>query len=144
MDYLEYKGYKGSVEFSKEDDCLVGKVQGLGGKALILYEGQTLEELKADFVSAIDSYLEGCAEEGIEPAKPYSGKLNLRMSSELHERVANIAASFGTTINDFINKAIVNEINYEEKTCAGYLRDSGAEKKYKKSRPSLKQKSPDG
>jgi len=21
MDYLEYKGYKGSVEYSKEDDC---------------------------------------------------------------------------------------------------------------------------
>lgn len=30
MDYLEYKGYKGSIEYSKEDDCLFGKVQGLG------------------------------------------------------------------------------------------------------------------
>ena len=29
MDYLEYKGYKGSVEYSKEDNCLFGKVQGL-------------------------------------------------------------------------------------------------------------------
>ncbi|MBR6465364.1 MAG: type II toxin-antitoxin system HicB family antitoxin [Bacteroidales bacterium] len=135
MDYLEYKGYKGSVEFSKEDDCLVGKVQGLGGKALILYEGHTLEELKADFIAAVDSYLEGCADEGIEPAKPYSGKLNLRMPSELHARVANIAASIGTTINDFINKAIINELDYEEKTCMGYLRDSGAKNKYKKAKP---------
>lgn len=30
MDYLEYKGYKGSVEYSGEDNCLVGKVQGMG------------------------------------------------------------------------------------------------------------------
>ena len=29
MDFLEYKGYKGSVEYSKEDNCLFGKVQGL-------------------------------------------------------------------------------------------------------------------
>ena len=45
---MEYKGYKGSVEYSKEDDCLCGKVQGLN-KVLILYEGQTLAELRKDF-----------------------------------------------------------------------------------------------
>ena len=48
MDYLEYKGYKGSVEYSKEDNCLFGKVQGLS-KDLITYEGQTLDELLKDF-----------------------------------------------------------------------------------------------
>ena len=111
MDYLEYKGYKGSVEYSKEDDCLYGKVQGLN-KALILYEGQTLEELRKDFENGIDSYLEGCRAEGVEPAKPYSGKLNLRMSSELHSRVAEAATLSGTTINDFINKAIKNALKH--------------------------------
>lgn len=29
MDYQEYKGYKGSVEYSKVDNCLFGKVQGM-------------------------------------------------------------------------------------------------------------------
>ena len=48
--------------------------------------------------------------DGVEPAKPYSGKLNLRMSSELHSRVAAFVASTGTTINDFINRAIKNEL----------------------------------
>lgn len=109
MDYLEYKGYKGSVEYSKEDNCLFGKVQGLS-KELITYEGQTLEELRKDFEEGVDSYLAFCKEEGVAPAKPYSGKLNLRMSSELHSRVAAIVAATGTTINDFINKAIKNEL----------------------------------
>jgi len=109
MDYLEYKGYKGSVEYSKEDNCLFGKVQGLS-KELITYEGQTLDELRKDFEEGVDSYLEYCKEEGIVPAKPYSGKLNLRMSSELHSRVAAIVAATGTTINDFINNAIKNEL----------------------------------
>ena len=109
MDYLEYKGYKGSVEYIKEDNCLFGKVQGMS-KALILYEGQTLDELRKDFEEGIDSYIEGCKADGIEPAKPYSGKLNLRMSSELHSKVAAFVASTGITINDFINKAIKNEL----------------------------------
>lgn len=60
MDYLEYKEYKGSVEYSKEDNCLCGKVQGMGNKALILYEGTTLDELRKDFEEGIDRYLEDC------------------------------------------------------------------------------------
>lgn len=55
MDYLEYKGYKGSVEYSKEDNYLFGKVQGIS-KALILYEGQTLDELRKDFAFQLNSY----------------------------------------------------------------------------------------
>ena len=109
MDFLEYKGYKGSVEYSKEDNCLFGKVQGMS-KALILYEGQTLDELRKDFEEGIDSYIEGCKADGIEPAKPYSGKLNLRMSSELHSKLAAFVAATGMTINDFINNAIKNEL----------------------------------
>ena len=69
MDFLEYKGYKGSVEYSKEDNCLFGKVQGMS-KALILYEGNTLEELRKDFEDGVDSYLEACKADGVEPAKP--------------------------------------------------------------------------
>ncbi len=30
MNYLEYKGYIGTIEYSKEDDCLYGKVVGMG------------------------------------------------------------------------------------------------------------------
>ena len=56
MDYLEYKGYKGSVEYSKADNCLCGKVLGMS-KDLILYEGNTIDELRVDFECAIDSYL---------------------------------------------------------------------------------------
>ena len=112
MDYLEYKGYKGSVEYSKEDDCLFGKVQGLS-KALILYEGQTLDDLRKDFKAGIDDYLEGCRADGIAPCKPFSGRLNLRMTSDLHSRVAAFAASTGTTIYEFINRAIQNEMAHQ-------------------------------
>lgn len=85
----------------------------MGNKALILYEGTTIDELRKDFEEGVDSYLEGCKADGVEPVKPFSGKLNLRMTSELYARVAAFAASTGMTINDFINKAILNELENE-------------------------------
>ena len=56
MKYLNYKGYLGSIEFSNEDDCLFGKVQGLKG-TLVSYAGLTVEELRKDFEGAVDDYI---------------------------------------------------------------------------------------
>lgn len=109
MDYLEYKGYKGSVEYSKADNCLFGKVLGMN-KDLILYEGNTLEELRCDFEAGIESYLAGCLADGIEPRKPYSGTLNIRISPEVHGKIAMLAQQAGITINAFIKEALDNQL----------------------------------
>lgn len=52
---LQYKGFTGSVEYSKDDDCLFGKVINIDG--LISYEGRTLTELRYDFEQSIEFYL---------------------------------------------------------------------------------------
>lgn len=111
MGQLKYKGYAGSVEFSEEDNCLYGKVLGMNND-LISYEGQTVKELKKDFEGAIEDYLKSCNDRGVKPRKSFSGRLNLRMPSELHGRVATFAAKTGTTINEFINRAITNELEH--------------------------------
>lgn len=69
MEQLEYKGYSGSVEYSKEENCLFGKVLGLT-KDCIIYEGGTIKELKSEFEGAIDDYLTSCKDRGVKPAKP--------------------------------------------------------------------------
>lgn len=53
---IEYKGYTGSIEYSKEDKLFFGKVQGI--RALISYEGASATELISDFHSAVNDYLE--------------------------------------------------------------------------------------
>ena len=58
---MHYKGYTGSVEVSREDGVLFGKVQGI--RSLISYEGTNREELEADFRGAVDEYLESEREE---------------------------------------------------------------------------------
>ena len=109
MDYLKYKGYTGCVEFNAEDNCLHGKVLGMT-KDSITYEGETVNELKADFQNAVDSYIEGCQELGIEPRKPYNGVLNIRIPSAIHEKVALLAIQQGVTVNALIRDAITQKV----------------------------------
>jgi len=71
MERLEYKGYWGSIEYSKEDNCLFGKVLGLSKENCITYEGDTKEELYNDFKEGIDHYLEYCKMNNIRERKSY-------------------------------------------------------------------------
>lgn len=106
--FMQYKGYTGSVEFSEEDDCLFGKVLGI--RSLISYEGESVSELKRDFQESVDDYLSMCAEEGMEPEKPYKGIFNVRVAPEVHRDAAMCAAERGVTLNSFVSDAIQNAI----------------------------------
>jgi predicted HicB family RNase H-like nuclease len=108
MGILKYKGYSGTVEYSEEDNCLYGKAIGMN-KNSVTYEGKTVEELKTDFESGIDLYLESCKERGIKPQKPYSGSLNIRIPSEVHSRLALKAQMTGKSINSIIKELLVNQ-----------------------------------
>lgn len=109
MGYLKYKGYTGSVEYSEEDDCLYGKVQGMS-KHAITYEGKDVNELKQDFEGAIDDYIALCESRGIEPSKPYSGAFNVRVSPETHSAIAYLAQKAGVTINAFVRQILDKEV----------------------------------
>ena len=96
MGYLKYKGYTGSVEYSEEDKCLFGS--------------QTVEELTKDFEGAVDDYLALCEEKGVQPRKPYTGVLNVRLTPEIHSGAAMAASKAGITINAFIKNAVARAL----------------------------------
>ena len=112
MDQLVYKGYTGTVEYSKADNCLFGKVEGLRGN-LISYEGISIDELITDFQNAVDTYLTMCEVTEKKPAKPFKGSFNVRVSPELHQQVAFVAKKNGETLNSFVKKAIERELKME-------------------------------
>lgn len=109
MGTLHYKGYTGSVEYSEEDNCLWGEVLGMS-RDCITYEGKDVDELRKDFEGAVDDYIASCKERGIEPRKPYSGNLNVRLTPEIHSRIAAIAQQTGTTINGFIRQTLAKAV----------------------------------
>lgn len=109
MGTLHYKGYTGSVEYSEEDNCLWGEVLGMS-RDCITYEGKDVDELRKNFEEAVDDYIASCKERGIEPRKPYSGNLNVRLTPEIHSRIAAIAQQTGTTINGFIRQTLAKAV----------------------------------
>jgi len=105
MGYLYHKGYSGSVEYSEEDKCLCGKILGLRN-SLILFEGNSLDELKADFEEGVENYLSRCKRKGIEPEKPFNGEINILVSSDIHAKIAMYAEYHGTSIDTLISDLI--------------------------------------
>lgn len=108
---IEYKGYVGSVEFSQEDELFYGKVQGI--RALISYEGSNAAELIEDFHSAVDNYIELCEEKGKSPEKAYKGSFNIRISPELHKKIAIYAMEHNITLNSFVEESVEKQLSVE-------------------------------
>lgn len=108
MNTLKYKGYIGTVGYSEEDEVFFGKVEGVN--ALINFEGESVKELKKAFEEAIDDYLAYCEAEGLSPEKTYTGVLNIRISPDIHSRIAVLARETGTTINGYIKQALENQL----------------------------------
>lgn len=109
MGTMKYKGYTGSVEYSEDDNCLFGQVLGMS-RDCINYEGKDVDTLRKDFEGAVDYYIASCKDRGIEPRKPYSGNLNVRLTPEIHSRIASIAQQTGTTINAFIRQTLAKAV----------------------------------
>jgi len=51
-----------------------------------------------------------CKEEGIEPHKSYSSSLNIRISPEVHSKIAIFAKQAGISINAFIKSAVGKQV----------------------------------
>ena len=102
--YLEYKGYTGTVEFSAEDNCLFGKIVGIND--LINYEAQDVLELKQVFEESVNDYLETCKELGKQPNKVFKGVFNVRTNTAIHQSLVLLAARKNIKLNDLANKAL--------------------------------------
>lgn len=110
---MTYKGYTGSVEFDAQGRIFHGRLLGITAD-IITFEGMSVDELEKDFRDAVDDYLALCAEDGIEPQRPYSGRFVLRLAPELHGRVTAAARRNKTSMNSWINGAIQMRLDAED------------------------------
>ena len=103
---IEYKGYVASVEYDDSVGRLHGRVVNSGPYPIATFEATDAEGIRKEFRLSIDEYLASCEEHGVEPKKPFSGKLVVRLGSDLHQEVALAAEAEGTSINKWILKAV--------------------------------------
>ncbi len=101
------------VAWSDEDQCYVGRCPELmlGG-----VHGKNEQKVFAELCTVIDEWIEISKEDGdkLPPGragKNYSGKFNLRLGKQLHERLAIAAVKEGKSLNAYCTEALENEIN---------------------------------
>lgn len=107
-DVITYKNFIGSVHFSAGDKVFYGKIEGIND--LVLFEGQSVNELIKAFHEAVNDYLELCKEAGKEPERPFKGSFNVRISSDLHKKAVEKAIRHGVSLNQFVQKAIEDKV----------------------------------
>ncbi len=107
-DMLTYKSFIGSVHFSAEDKVFRGKIEGISD--LVMFEGQSVDELIKAFHEVVNDYLELCKEVGKEPERPHKGSFNVRVSCDLHRKAAQKATMLGVSLNQFVQKALEEKV----------------------------------
>lgn len=101
---MKYRGYTGHVEYNDEAKIFHGDVLGI--KDVVTFQGTTVDEIEQAFKDSVDDYLAFCRERGEEPDRPFSGKFNLRIPSDLHAKLSIAAQLQGESLNNYITKML--------------------------------------
>ncbi|MCF7800125.1 type II toxin-antitoxin system HicB family antitoxin [Candidatus Babeliales bacterium] len=104
---MKYKGYLGEVTYDAQAKIFHGEVLGL--KDVITFQGTTVKEIEKAFKDSIDDYVSWCKERGEEPEKTFSGNLRIRISPDLHAKLAQAALVQGVSLNSLIVDKLQNK-----------------------------------
>ena len=104
MNTMSHKSYTARIEFDERDNIFVGRVLGL--RTIISFHGETVAELRAAMIEAVEDFLRDCEEQGIRPEKPASGKLMLRVPPEVHGAALIAAQSAGKSLNQWATEVL--------------------------------------
>jgi predicted HicB family RNase H-like nuclease len=109
MNLMNVDGYHAKIEYDEETDQFRGEILGISGGAADFY-GSSPDELRREFKKSLEVFLEVCKEQGIEPRRQYSGKFNLRIPPELHEKLTMIAEVHGKSLNTLAQEALQRSV----------------------------------
>ena len=108
MNVMTVDGYNARIDYDPDTDLFRGEILGLTGGAD--FYGKNPKELRSEFKKSLQVFLAVCREKGIEPRRSFSGKFNLRISPELHERLAIAAEAEGKSINTLAQEALLQHV----------------------------------
>jgi len=104
MNTMRYKDYVAKVEYDDAIEAFHGEVVNI--QDTVTFEGKSVRELQKAFRESVEDYAAFCAEEGREPDKPYSGRFMLRVSPDLHRRLARAAKTRGLSLNAYVEERL--------------------------------------
>ena len=104
MNVMTIDDFQATIEFDPDLDLFRGEILGLNGGAD--FYGKNPKELRTEFKRSLQVFLAVCKEKGIEPRRHFSGKFNLRISPDLHEKLAIAAQAQGKSLNNLAQEAL--------------------------------------
>jgi predicted HicB family RNase H-like nuclease len=104
MTMMTHDGYVATVELDEDAGLFHGEV--INTRDVLTFQGRTIDELHAAFADTVADYVEWCKERGKQPERPYSGNFTVRLSPDLHRRVATAATRKGKSVNAFVVEAL--------------------------------------
>jgi predicted HicB family RNase H-like nuclease len=108
MNLMVLDGYSARIAYDAETDLFRGEILGLSGGAD--FYGANPDELRREFKASLAVFPEVCKDKGIETRKQYSGKCNLRISPELHDKLAMAAQAQGKSLNALAQEALEKSV----------------------------------
>jgi len=97
---LSYKGFIAEVDYDDNAEVFFGTV--VNASLIMSFRGASVSELKGSFADVVETYLDDCRRDGVDPEKPFSGKITVRVPPVLHRRVAVKAATLRKSMNLYI------------------------------------------
>lgn len=104
MTVLSCKGFQARITFNAADGLLVGRIAAITD--VVGFHADSVAALKAAFEAAVDDYVETCERYAKLPERQFSGRVTLRLSSELHASAALAAELRGMSLRRWLENAI--------------------------------------
>lgn len=101
---MEYKGYVANVSY--DDDARLFHGEVVNTRAVITFQGRSVDELEAELKKSVDVYLEWCKKRKKAPERPYSGTFTVRVTPDVHRAVAIAAAKAKKSLNSWVADTI--------------------------------------
>ena len=90
---MEYRGYLAKVEIDR--GLLHGSVANSGPYSIVTFVAKDVDTLQKEFRRSVDEYLLSCEEDGVEPQRPFSGKLDRQLVLRARDRVREVLNEAG-------------------------------------------------
>lgn len=97
---MNYKGYSAEIQYSEEDEFLVGHIAGITD--IIGFHADTIPELRKAFEEAVEDYIETCERLQKQPQEPFTGNLWLQIPPDIHVAIVKAAEASGKNIDQWI------------------------------------------
>lgn len=109
MSIMKYKGYIAQIDYSDDDEEFFGVIVNVSHDQ-ISFGGTTVKQLKKNMEEAIEGHIKNCKSLGIEPEKPYSGRITFRTTPEEHALFVEAAFRSGNrSLNEWMEKVLLHE-----------------------------------